>query len=413
MATALVYTTPARGHLFPVMDVALALSRRGHDVRVRTLAAELELVRSTGLQAKAIAPAIEERLIDDWQVSSPLASVKRGLQTFIDRAALEIDDLRRAIADEKPELLLIDTNAWGAQAVAESSGLPWATWHPYPLPLPSKDAPPFGPGLAPARGPLGRLRDRLLRPVVIGPMQKFVPALNEVRQKAGARPFGHITELFLAPPLMLYRTAEPFEYPRSDWPANVKLVGPGLWSPPPASTPPWLREPKPIVLVTCSTEYQNDKALLDAAIAAFSDDASIQLVCTTAGIDPKTVKAPPHVVVERFVPHATVLPHAAAVVCHGGMGITQRALAAGVPPCVVPWGRDQLEVARRVVESRAGSMLRRGKLSPARLRQAVADARGCAEGAAKVRAAYAAAGGAERCAALLEDLLAAGMRTAA
>lgn len=413
MASVLVYTTPARGHLFPVMDVALELSRRGHDVRVRTLAAELELVRSTGVRAEAISPAIEERVIDDWQVSSPLASVKRGLQTFIDRAAIEIDDLRRAIADEKPELLLIDTNAWGAQAVAESSGLPWATWHPYPLPLPSKDAPPFGPGLAPARGPLGRLRDRLLRPVVIGPMQRFVPALNEVRQKAGARPYGHITELFVAPPLMLYLTAEPFEYPRSDWPANVKLVGPGLWSPPATSTPPWLREAKPIVLVTCSTEFQNDKALIDTAIAAFSDDASIQLVCTTAGIDPQTVKAPAHVVVERFVPHATVLPHATAVVCHGGMGITQRALAAGVPPCVVPWGRDQLEVARRVVEARAGSMLRRGKLSPARLRQAVAEARGCAEGSAKVRAAYAAAGGAKRSAALLEELLAVGMRTAA
>ena len=40
-----------------------------------------------------------------------------------------------------------------------------------------------------------------------------------------------------------------------------------------------------------------------------------------------------------------ILEIAACVVCHGGMGITQKALAAGVPVCAVPFGRDQPEVA--------------------------------------------------------------------
>ncbi len=44
--------------------------------------------------------------------------------------------------------------------------------------------------------------------------------------------------------------------------------------------------------------------------------------------------------VERFGPHGPILRRAAAVVCHGGMGVTQRTLAAGVPVCVVPFGRD-------------------------------------------------------------------------
>lgn len=50
----------------------------------------------------------------------------------------------------------------------------------------------------------------------------------------------------------------------------------------------------------------------------------------------------------RFVPHEAVLERAACVVCHGGMGITQKALAAEVPVVVVPFGRDQVETARRV-----------------------------------------------------------------
>ncbi len=72
---------------------------------------------------------------------------------------------------------------------------------------------------------------------------------------------------------------------------------------------------------------------------------------------------------------------------------------------MLPWGRDQLEVARRVVECRAGAMLGRGKLSASRLRSAVDQARGCADGAARVRDAFAKAGGAERAAAMLEALL--------
>ncbi len=412
MATILVYTTPARGHLYPIMGTALELARRGHDVRVRTLAAELDVVRAVGLRADAIDPRIEARTIDDWQARSPLESARRGVKTFVDRAVFELDDLRAAIAAEQPHLLLVDTNAWGAQAVAEASGLPWATWHPYPLPYPSRDAPPFGPGLAPATGALGRMRDRLLRPIVLGPLQKFLPALNEVRAKAGVAALAHITDLYLRPTVMLNMTAEPFEYVRSDWPSNVRLVGPGLWSPlsTSPSTTAKLSTDKPLVLVTCSTEFQDDGALIDAALGAFGDDDSVQLVCTTAGVDPGPFidKAAQQgwqdVVIERFVPHAELLPRAGVVVCHGGMGITQRALASGVPVCAAPWGRDQLEVARRVVCANAGAMVSRAKLSPTTLRAAVADARAKTTGAANVRDAFVRAGGATRCADLLEGL---------
>jgi MGT family glycosyltransferase len=409
MSKVLVYTTPARGHLYPIMATALELARRGHDVCVRTLAAELDVVRAAGLRAEAIDARIEARVVDDFHVRSPLESARRGVKTFVDRAAFEVDDMRAAIAAEQPGVLLVDTNAWGAQAVAEASGLPWATWHPFPLPYPSRDAPPFGPGLAPATNALGRLRDRLLAPVVLGPFQKYLPALNEVRAQAGAPALAHILELFLRPPLMLNMTAEPFEYRRSDWPANVRLVGPGLWSPPSVQAHAPIATSKPVVLVTCSTEFQDDGALITAALGAFGDDDSVQLVCTTAGVDPAAFRATAatkrdDVVVERFLPHAALLPRACVVVCHGGMGITQRALAAGVPVCVVPWGRDQLEVARRAVHAHAGTMLARNKLTPSRLRDAARAARAMTSGAAVVRDAFAAAGGAVKCADLVEAL---------
>ncbi|MCV7070521.1 glycosyltransferase, partial [Mycobacterium rufum] len=48
---------------------------------------------------------------------------------------------------------------------------------------------------------------------------------------------------------------------------------------------------------------------------------------------------------------------------HGGMGITQKALARGIPVCAVPFGRDQFEVARRVQVARCGTRLPARRLS--------------------------------------------------
>jgi UDP:flavonoid glycosyltransferase YjiC (YdhE family) len=97
--------------------------------------------------------------------------------------------------------------------------------------------------------------------------------------------------------------------------------------------------------------------------------------------------------VERFLPHAAVLDRAICVVTHAGMGATQKALARGVPVCAVPFGRDQLEVARRVEVAGAGTRLPASQLSPDRLRRKVREALTKVEGAKRVASGFAAAGG--------------------
>ena len=108
------------------------------------------------------------------------------------------------------------------------------------------------------------------------------------------------------------------------------------------------------MLVTCSTEYQGDEQLAAAAIEGLRDEP-VRVVVTLAdahgvGSLPEAANAR----IERFVPHAPLLERAAAVVCHGGMGIVQKSVAAGVPIVAVPFGRDQPEVGRRIAESGSG-----------------------------------------------------------
>jgi MGT family glycosyltransferase len=404
MARYLVYTSPARGHLYPIVPTLEELRRRGHEVVVRTLSSEVGLLRELGFGAESIDPAIERKEHADWQARTPIGALQDNLSVFFERARYDGPDLRKVIEEERPEALLVDINTWGAVAVAETTGMPWATWCAYFLPTPSRDAPPFGLGLPPARGLLGRLRDRLLSSVLFGIYNRQAPELDAVRAELGAPPVGKIERAMIRAPLMLYMTTEPFEYPRSDWPQSVRMVGPGIWDPP-AKSPAWLEKVKrPLVLVTCSTEFQNDGKLVRAALEGLAGE-DVQVLVTTAGVDSSSFTPPPNARIERFVPHSPLLERASCVVCHGGMGITQKALAAGVPVCVVPFGRDQFDVARHVQIADAGTRLPAPRLRPDRLRKAVRVAMTKKAGAERIASTFAAAGGPKAAVDALEELL--------
>lgn len=184
----------------------------------------------------------------------------------------------------------------------------------------------------------------------------------------------------------------------------MELVGPCAWEPP-AEAPGWLAPiGRPIVLVTTSSEFQDDGALVRVALQALADEP-VAVVATVPAGDPADYRVPANARVERFVPHGPVLERAACAVTHGGMGATQKALAHGVPVVAVPFGRDQFEVARRVEVAGAGVRLHPRRLSPERLRAAVREAMTMADGARRVREGYAAAGGPTRAADLVEQRL--------
>ena len=81
---------------------------------------------------------------------------------------------------------------------------------------------------------------------------------------------------------------------------------------------------------------------------------------------------PANVRVERWVPQADLMPHVAAMVCHGGSGTVTMGLAGGVPMAVVPLFADQPWNAERVDAVGAGIALGRGpEAAIAGMREAV------------------------------------------
>ena len=404
MSTIYAFTSPARGHLYPLTSILLELRGRGHDVRVWTLDSELERLRDLGLEAEPISPKIEALPVDDWKAKSDAKRLENTIRTFLARLPHEIEDVERALAAGEPDLVIADVHCFGAAAKVEANGLRWASFAPYFMPVPDPAVPPFGPGMRPLGGPLGRLRNSALGSLMSGMVnRKFLGELNAGRAQAGAAPLGSLFEQWTRPRRMLYMTVPELEYDRQ-WPESVRFVGPCQWEPL-ADPPAWLHEiDRPLILVTASTEYQKDDQLISTALEALATE-DVAVVATTAGNDPALFSPPANARVERFVPHGPLLERAEAVICHGGMGITQKALAAGVPVCTVGWGRDQLESGRRVETAGAGVLLPRKKLSAGALRKALATARDRRPGAERIARAMAAAPGASGAADELEALL--------
>ena len=275
--------------------------------------------------------------------------------------------------------------------------------HTVPI-RPTPGVPPYGPGWAPAKTPLGQLRDALGRVALARIYRRdALPALNRARATLGLAPlrsaFGQLDRA--ARVLVLVGAA--FDFPARRAPANLGHVGTPMEDAgaAPPWTPPWPpgEALQPLVLVGLSTLPQGQEELMRRCLAAAGALDGVRVLVTLGpALDPARFAVAPNVRLERFVPHSAVLPGAAAIVTQCGIGTVTKALLHGVPLVCVPLLGDQPDNAARVVARGAGLRLP-GDAPPARIAAAVRRVLaepGFRRGAARLGAALTAEGPAAR-----------------
>jgi|RhiMethySRZTD1v2_1073278.scaffolds.fasta_scaffold156547_3 MGT family glycosyltransferase len=368
-------TTP-RSYLFAIVDgggtvpadtsVIRAMVERGHDVRVladRVLAPDIEATGAEHVpwnrapQRPNLDPL--SMIVNDYDAKTPFqafALIRDGVIVGpADRFAADVrDELRRRPAD----VVVGNFFVFGAQIAAEAEGVPFAFLVSNILSFKGSGTPPLGPGLKPARGPLGRVRDAGLNRLMARLFDKGLDRLNEVRRENGAAPVSSVLESFERADRLLLMTSRSFEYETFSPPPNVRLVGPrlddpawaGEWTPPAGDDP--------LVLVGMSSTFMDHADVLQRATTALGDLPVRGLVTTGPAIPVDAIDAPSNVTVVERAPHSEVLRHASAVLTHAGHGTVIKSLAAGVPVVAVPLGRDQLDNAARVAHHGAGLRLK-------------------------------------------------------
>ena len=358
------------------VGVARRLAAAGHRVTVLAEPSMESVVTAAGARFRTWeqAPHPVQANLADWECATPFSLFPRLLERLATGpSALFAADVRAVAAEEAVDAAVVDAALLGALVGTESLGIPTAVCVPGPSVRPTPGEPPFGSGLSPGRSAAGRLRDQVVPRLLERLWDLGLRDLNATRQGLGPKPVGHVWRQLDRVDRVLLLTAESFDFPAGQRPANVRYVGPVLDDPawagvgvdPPAGE-------APLVLVGLSTSRTRGAAGLLARVVRALDAAPVRAVVTTGPALPPIPSPRPGIRVVPSAAHSRLMKEASAVITHGGHGTVIKALAEKRPLLVLPLGRDQPDNAARVVWHHAGLRLP-SRAEPERITRAVSE----------------------------------------
>jgi len=388
MARFLFASIPVPAHTSNPLPIAARLVERGHEVVWYAGAAFHDRIAATGARP---VPYVEAHDFSGGDLFDhfPQYAGKGGARVigavfaeiFVGHAPQRVADLQRVLAEHPCDAVLCDGLMYGVGMLHELGGPPWATFGDGPLGYPEPDTPPFGPGLLPMAGPVGRLRNRLVatvaRRVIFADAQRVH---DRVRADLGLPPGGDVLDASFSPLLHLQASTPAFEYPRTSLPPNVHWVGalrpdPVDWAEP-AWWPDVTASSRPVVHVTQGSLRADMTELVVPALRALADD-DVLVVVPSGAASPAEVEAayggrlPANARVVPFVPYDELLSRASVFVTNGGWSGLTLALHHGVPIVQAGTTEEKAENGARVQWSGAGLRLGTTRPSPAAVRDAV------------------------------------------
>jgi UDP:flavonoid glycosyltransferase YjiC (YdhE family) len=385
MSSYLIASVPVHGHVSPLLPIAAHLVARGDTVRFLTGARFGQSVSATGATHVPLPPAsdFDDRslVLDGREKLSPASAIAYDLEhVFIRPAGGQYSAVRELLGAEPVDAVIVDpTFAAGALLVETPADQrpPVLVAGVLPLGVPSRELAPFGLGLLPMGGPVGRLRNRALglvtRRIFRRPEQV---AAELMRRTLGHLPSGPVLTWMSRADAIVQLTVPSFEYPRPDPPTRLEFTGmvtsssaldhpyPSWWSD--------LDGSRPVVHVTQGTIANDDLSDLVLPTIESLADSDVLVVASTGGPPVAALgDLPGNARAAEFLPYADLFARTDVFVTNGGYGGVQFALAHGVPVVVAPGKEDKVEVAARVAWSRTGVNLRRQRPGTARIRRAV------------------------------------------
>jgi UDP:flavonoid glycosyltransferase YjiC (YdhE family) len=345
----------SHGDVHPFVGLGLALRARGHAVTVITLGYFEKLVRAVGLDFVGLPMAedFEEGLKDPdlWHPRRAFALIMRKsvhpyLRPIYDQIAERYQPGETVVA---AGLL-----ALGARVAQDKLGVPMASVHLQPVVIRSEYHAPVLPGLfMPDWLPpfAKRFQYWLTDALIVEPI--LTRGLNAFRAEVGLPPVHDIMGgWWHSPQRAIGLFPDWYGVPQPDWPPQVRLAGFPLYDERDLhDTPPDLAEfldagPPPVVFTPGSAMRQGH-AFFAAAVEACRL-LGRRGVLLTRFPEHLPTHLPDGVRHFAYVPFSQVLPRAAALVHHGGIGTTAQGLAAGIPHLVMPLAHDQPDNAERL-----------------------------------------------------------------
>jgi UDP:flavonoid glycosyltransferase YjiC (YdhE family) len=329
----LLTTKRGAGHFGPLIPFARAFRRAGDTVLVAAPHSAAAMVRAEGFSAWLFDDAPEEQRDAVLAAVSQLPEEERGPYVFSEAfvrldAHAAVPGMLDLCRRWRPDVVVSEVSELAGPLVAEALGVPAVCVGIFQQGK--------GDAVVGARSVM-RAIDELRA-------ELGLPDDSDGERRLGTPYFTLIPEALEDPATPGWRPA--WRFGDLDQPSRG------------AHTDRFAGDERPLVYVTFGSVAPTMDFFPDVfrgAIGAFAALPVRILVTVGRDRDPAELgPLPANVQAEQWVPQREVMPHAAAMVCHGGSGTVTMGLAAGVPMAVVPLFADQPFNAERVAAIGAG-----------------------------------------------------------
>jgi UDP:flavonoid glycosyltransferase YjiC (YdhE family) len=347
----------SHGDLHPFLALGRGLIARRHEV---SLVGHPEWEADTRLAGLRFVSTGEPPRGTFLQDNPEIFSMRWGgfpsVYALVHRAiAPSFDFITAALHEQAPrhDVLIAHHFVFPAPAVAEMTGIAWATVSLAPGVVPSEFSLPAGDFGRASDAWHGRLRQRIVWSVGRALIGFLVdPAVNRLRQKHGLNPIRDATFANLSPHLNLQLYSEHFAPPPSDWSTEKRTAGFCYFDPPGAALSPeveeFLQRGKPPVLFTLgSAAVEQAGAFYQHAVEAL-ENLGLRGILLIGPERNRPPHLPESILAISYAPYGLLMPRVRAVVHQCGVGTLSHALRAGVPSVACPFAFDQPNNARRL-----------------------------------------------------------------
>jgi MGT family glycosyltransferase len=383
-------TTPAPGHVNPMLGIARILLAEGHKVVAFTGSAFKDRIEGIGAEFRPIAASADQDLVDPFSKYPELKTLPPGLELlrvvierlFIDTIPAQHEGLQQVLRQVQPDVVIGDDCFLGLLPMLlgpRSKRPPIVCFGTSILHWPREDRAPEFLGLTPATTQAERdeyAGIKLEHDKVVN--QPLTRRLNHCLESLGKGPLStppFETQVKLAD-AYLQLTVPSFEFPRR-LPSAVRFVGTLPIIPNQVPLPPWADEldgTRKVVLVTQGTVANHDfNLLVTPTLEALADQPDLLVVVTAGGRPADAIPGPipANARVASYLPFEWILPKADVFVTNGGYGSVNQAMSFGVPLVCAGLTEDKADVNARVGWSKMGINLKTNTPTPQMLRDAV------------------------------------------
>jgi rhamnosyltransferase subunit B len=369
---AIIVTTGSAGDLFPFLKLALDLRARGFAITFVAPQLHAELVGQVDLDFHGT--FADPAVLDDpdvWHPTRGFGVIWRAVRPGM-RA---LGAIVAALPAGEPCLIVTHPLALHEALLCRElrPGVRVVLAYLAPSNIPTVYDPLLlGPYRVPSWIPLGLRRRlwtsigrRLVDPVVL-------PDINGDRHQAGVAPVSGMFDMLRhGPDLSVTLFPAWFAEPKPDWPQPLCTGDFALFDPHPdapfsAELLQFLAQGDPPLIFTPGTANRQARDYFRHALAAAAALGK-RAIFLTPHRDQVPPALPDTVLWQSYLPLRALLPHAAALIHHGGIGTTAEALRAGIPQLIVALAYDQFDNAARVTALGVGRGLRNARLTRGRL----------------------------------------------